>query len=197
MDLPFLELDQELWDRDKRASRCSSIPAASSAGSLPLKEIGPAIEAGKSYTLVIDREWPDGRGAPLAEAVSQDSSASGPPDRTPHRSGEVAHHGAARRRRADAAGDRFPKPLDYALLQHSHRSARRRRERSRWGATRRSGDSRRSSRGSGASIEIVVQTTLEDLAGNHVGRAFDVDTFKAVTKEVARETLSLRFRPKS
>ena len=30
---PFLELDQELWDRDQRASPCSSTPAASSAAS--------------------------------------------------------------------------------------------------------------------------------------------------------------------
>jgi hypothetical protein len=42
---------------------------------------------------------------------------------------------------------------------------------------------------------VVVQTTLEDLAGNHIGRAFDVDTFERVTP-VARETVEVRFRIK-
>jgi hypothetical protein len=42
--------------------------------------------------------------------------------------------------------------------------------------------------------QVVIQTTLEDLAGNHVGRAFDVDTFDRVTRSVSRETTSLPFR---
>jgi hypothetical protein len=40
---------------------------------------------------------------------------------------------------------------------------------------------------------VVVRTTLEDLAGNHIGRAFDVDTFERVTP-VASETAEVRFR---
>jgi hypothetical protein len=41
---------------------------------------------------------------------------------------------------------------------------------------------------------VVVQTTLEDLAGNHVGRAFDVDTFDRVTRTISKDTTSLPFR---
>jgi hypothetical protein len=41
---------------------------------------------------------------------------------------------------------------------------------------------------------IVVPTNLEDLAGNKVGRAFDVDVFEKVTRTVERETVSLPFR---
>ena len=41
---------------------------------------------------------------------------------------------------------------------------------------------------------IVIQTTLEDLAGNHIGRAFDVDTFDPITRTVARDTVSVAFR---
>jgi hypothetical protein len=39
----------------------------------------------------------------------------------------------------------------------------------------------------------VVQTTLEDLAGNHIGRAFDVDTFERVAPLV-KETAEVAFR---
>ena len=42
--------------------------------------------------------------------------------------------------------------------------------------------------------QIVIQTTLEDLAGNHIGRAFDVDTFDRVTRSISRDTASLSFR---
>jgi hypothetical protein len=41
---------------------------------------------------------------------------------------------------------------------------------------------------------IVIHTTLEDLAGNHINRAFDVDTFDPITRKVERETVSLPLR---
>jgi len=40
---------------------------------------------------------------------------------------------------------------------------------------------------------LIVQTTLEDLAGNHIGRPFDVDTFDRVTKVVTAETVDVPF----
>lgn len=43
---------------------------------------------------------------------------------------------------------------------------------------------------------IVVRTTLEDLAGNHINRAFDVDTFDPITRTVATETVTLALRIK-
>ena len=43
---------------------------------------------------------------------------------------------------------------------------------------------------------IVIRTTLEDLAGNHINRPFDVDTFDPITKSVSSETVSLRVRPR-
>ena len=41
---------------------------------------------------------------------------------------------------------------------------------------------------------LKVDRSLEDLAGNHIGRAFDVDTFDAVSKHLERTTVSLPFR---
>jgi hypothetical protein len=46
-----------------------------------------------------------------------------------------------------------------------------------------------------AGYRVIVQTTLEDLAGNHIGRAFDVDTFDPITRSLPRDTVSLPFRP--
>jgi hypothetical protein len=91
----------------------------------------------------------------------------------------------------------FPKPMDFALLQHLLEvtgpggriagSVAVVRDETEWRFTPQQpwvvGD-----------YQIVIQTTLEDLAGNHVGRAFDVDTFERVTRSLPKETTSLPFR---
>jgi hypothetical protein len=43
---------------------------------------------------------------------------------------------------------------------------------------------------------VEVQKALEDLAGNRIGRAFDVDTFAPITKAIAGETVVLPFHPR-
>jgi hypothetical protein len=55
-------------------------PGRIKRGVLPLEEVGPSLEAGKSYTLVIDREWIDGSGNPLQESFEKTFKV-GPPDR--------------------------------------------------------------------------------------------------------------------
>jgi hypothetical protein len=39
----------------------------------------------------------------------------------------------------------------------------------------------------------VVDTAIEDLAGNHVGQPFDIDVFEHVTEHIATKTISLPF----
>jgi hypothetical protein len=39
-----------------------------------------------------------------------------------------------------------------------------------------------------------VDTGLEDLAGNHIGQPFDIDTFEKVTQQIVIETIALPFR---
>ena len=51
IDLAFLEIDQELWDRDQRRLTVLFDPGRIKRGVLPRDEIGAALEAGKSYTL--------------------------------------------------------------------------------------------------------------------------------------------------
>lgn len=193
--LPFLELDEELWDPGNTRLTVLFDPGRIKREVLPLKEIGPSIQAGRQYTLAIDRDWPDGRGAPLAEEFRKQFRVA-PPDRTPP-------DPTAWRLTAPRAGAlqplllQFPKPMDYALLQHLIQVAGPdgavagtvtvEREETEWRFTPtqpwKSGDYR-----------LIVATTLEDLAGNHIGRAFDVDTFDPITKSLPRDTVSLPFR---
>ncbi len=43
---------------------------------------------------------------------------------------------------------------------------------------------------------LVADTTLEDLAGNSIGRAFDVDVFAPVQQRITTQTVSLPFEVK-
>ena len=77
VELPFLEIDEELWDATTTRLTLIIDPGRIKRGVRPLEEIGPALEAGKSYTLAIGREWRDGAGNPLKE-ISRKCSKSRP-----------------------------------------------------------------------------------------------------------------------
>ena len=157
--------------------------------------MGAPVEPGKQYTLVIDRDWPDSRGAPLAEEF-----------RKPFRvvaAGRKPPQVTDWHLTAPSAGVEaplviaFPKPLDYALLQHMLTVSGRAgpvagtvavgREEPQWLFTP-------NQPWAEGEYRVVVETALEDLAGNHIGRAFDVDNFDKVTRTVASPTVEVPFR---
>jgi hypothetical protein len=193
--LPFLELDEELWDRDGTRLTVLFDPGRIKREVLPLREIGPSIEAGKRYTLLVDRDFPDGRGAPLAEEYRKEFRVAAA-DRTPP---ETSNWRVASPRAGttEPLVLTFPEPLDYALLQHLIEVIGPdgavvgrivvEREETEWRFAPqqpwKAGD-----------YHLSIQTTLEDLAGNHIGRPFDVDTFDPITRTIPRDTVSLQFR---
>ncbi len=78
--LPFVELDQELWNRDHTRLTLLFDPGRIKRGVKPNVDMGPVLEEGKRYTLVIDREFKDGNGAPLETAFRHEFTA-GPAER--------------------------------------------------------------------------------------------------------------------
>jgi len=87
----------------------------------------------------------------------------------------------------------FPKPLDYALLMRLVEvsgvagAAAVERNETQWRFTPsqpwRAGD-----------YTLKIDNALEDLAGNRIGRPFDVDTFERVSEHLTSQTTSLPFR---
>ncbi|HEY6401210.1 MAG TPA: Ig-like domain-containing protein [Blastocatellia bacterium] len=199
VELPFLEIDQELWDGTMSRLTLIIDPGRIKRGVRPLEEIGPALEAGKSYTLVIGREWRDGSGIPLKESVQKTFKVE-PPDREPP-------DPARWKIEAPQAGSRdplavvFPEPMDHALAQRLIRVA-----------AEPAGDSRGFVEGT-ISLEdqerrwiftpdtvwrrgryqIIIQTTVEDLAGNNIGKPFEVDLFEGVGRRLSATTVKLPF----
>ena len=191
VEYPFLELDQELWDRDQRRFTVLFDPGRIKRGLASLAEAGPALEEGHNYTLVIDRNWKDGRGAMLAEEFRKEFRVAAA-DRTP----PDPKKWRLTVPRAGSAADlviRFPKPLDYALLQHEIEvsavtgKVSVERDETQWRFTP-------DHPWPAGTYTIVIRTTLEDLAGNHINRPFDVDTFDPITRTVATETVTLPLR---
>ena len=191
VELPFLEIDQELWDPANTRLTVLFDPGRIKRGLVPLNEVGPNIQEGRRYTLSISRDWQDAGGSPLAAAFTK-------PFRVIADEREAVDP-AKWRIDAPNAGTRdpllltFPRPLDYALLQRAIKVSgiagrvEVTRGETEWRFTP-------DAPWKAGSHDLIVETTLEDVAGNRVGRPFDVDTFREVTKQIETATVSVPFR---
>jgi hypothetical protein len=170
----FLEIDQELWDPQMRRLTILFDPGRIKRDLAPNLQMGLPILAGRAYTLAIDREFLDARGAPLA-ADFRKPFRGAPADRAPLDSTEwriAAPHADSR----GALVIQFPKPLDYALLRRTiavrfagatiQGAVTIAHEETDWSFTPADPWKR-------GAYELAIDTILEDIAGNRLGRAFD------------------------
>ena len=195
VELPFLEVEEELWNPEMTRLTLFIDPGRIKRGVQPLEEIGPALEAGESYTLAIDRDWQDAEGNPLKESYRKTFKV-GPPAREalvtatwkiiPPPAGSL-----------EAVRIRFPEPLDHALAQRlirvtdtdGHVVS---------GETSLSDSERQwnlvpAKTWVAGPYRIVIQTAIEDLAGNNIGKPFEVDLFEGVQRRLSHTTVSIAF----
>lgn len=172
----FVEIDQELWDPSGRRLTVLFDPARIKRGLVDHINEGPPLTAGEACTLEIDSLWRDAAGGLLA-APHRQPFAVGPPLRDP------LDPDAWRLTPPAAAGDAlvidFPHPLDAALALRAF-SVSRDGERVSCAAELAHGETRlRLAPGlpwrPGAYF-LEADPVLEDIAGNRIGRPFDVDT---------------------
>jgi len=195
VEIPFLEIDEELWNPSMTRLTLFIDPGRIKRGVRPLEEIGPALQEGKRYTLVIDQAWKDGAGSPLKEAFRKTFKV-GPPDRDPPDPARWQVQSPKRETRA-ALTIAVSEPMDRALAERVIRvmndsgelvegkAGLENQERG-WSFV----PSAPWHRGS---YRIVVETTIEDLAGNNIGKPFDVDLFESVQRRVTNSTVRLPF----
>ncbi len=196
VELPFLELGEELWDRAAKRFTLFFDPGRIKRGLKPRAELGPALEEGKSYTLVIDRDWPDADGNPLKECFRK-SFRAGPPDDQPPdlKTWKIQSPSAGTMQSLTV---RFPKPMDHALLQRMiwvvdgaggklEGQVEVNNEETRWQFT----PQRVWQAGN---HHLILDAALEDLAGNSIGRPFEVDVFQPIQREVKKELIELPFQ---
>jgi hypothetical protein len=195
----FLELPQELWDRDGKRFTLLLDPGRIKRGLKPREDLGPVLEAGKRYTLVIDRDWQDAEGTPLKESYRKTFRVLPPDESQPDpKTWKLA---------PPAAGTKAPlvmtspKSLDHALLQrmlwitdeHGDKvpgTIDVTRQETCWRFTP-------AAAWKSAQYHLVADTRLEDLAGNSIARPFEVDELRPVERERKIETVQIPFEVRS
>jgi hypothetical protein len=189
-----LPLDYEFWSPDHTRFTIFLDPGRVKRGILPNEQMGRPLEAGRSITLHIKREWRDEHGLPLKEDFRREFLV-GPPDEAPL-------DPASWRVEAPAAGGRgslsvsFPKALDRGLLLRAlgvERDGRPvagevavERGETRWAFTP-------AEPWRPGAYHVLVLDILEDVAGNQIGRAFEVDTFRTVDNSAEPQTITIPF----
>jgi hypothetical protein len=196
VDSPFLEIDEELWSPDGKRFTLLFDPGRIKRGLKPREELGPVLEAGRSYVLIIDGDWADAVGRPLKSGFRKVFRVGLPDGLSPDpKTWSVV---SPRPHSREPVVVRFPGPLDRALLERliwiEDRDARvvpgsvvvgdaERRWQFAPGEPWHEGDYR-----------LVIGADLEDVAGNSVARPFEVDVAGPISGRVATTTVNLPFR---
>lgn len=185
---------EELWDPGYKRLTLALDPGRIKRGLTSNQKMGPPIAEGKRYTLVVDQGWLDARGVPMVEGFRK-SFRGGPAERTPPdpKQWRIA---APKAGSADALIVGFPTPMNYPLLlrmlkvsgEHGNiaGTVKAGRDETEWCFTP-------SQPWVAGGYQLIVDTAIEDLAGNHVGQPFDVDVFDHVTEHITAKTVSLGF----
>ncbi len=194
--LPFLRLDEELWNPAGDRLTVFIDPGRIKSGLLPREEVGPALEAGKEYRLVVDAAWEDVDGYPLGESFEKQFRVVKPDlERPTLPTWQLELPPAGTR---DPLVVRFPEPLDRALLQRVVWVAES--EGGEVAGTIQTAEEERiwkllpSQPWQPGLYALCAENTLEDLAGNSLGRPFEIDVFDTVSKRVERKTLRRGFQ---
>jgi hypothetical protein len=191
IDRPFVEIAEELWDPDVRRLTLLFDPGRIKRGLRPHDEVGPPLRAGISYRLVVDAGWSDAEGLPLKAPFEKRFSTFAADRTSPDPDDWVLE--------APASGGRegvvlaFPEPFDHGLLTRvlhvRDAGGRRLPGRVEIGEGERRWTFSPDLPWAAGNYEIVVETLLEDLAGNNLRYVFDTDLNQPGGPEIEEEAI--------
>lgn len=185
---------EELWDPNVQRLTLTFDPGRIKRGLTSNQSMGPPIADGQRYTLAIDREWPDAHGVPLVDTYRK-TFRGGPAIRNPP-DPKLWKVTAPRAGTTDPLIVDFDRPMNYPLLQRmlqvsasggrSDGTVSVDRQESQWRFTPKAP-------WSAGAHRLIVDTALEDLAGNKIGQPFDIDVFDRVTEHITTTTVDVPF----
>jgi hypothetical protein len=176
---PFLPLDAEFFNDDRTRYTVFFDPGRHKRDNAPIAAMGRSLTEGKSYTLVVDSEWRDGNGLPLTQQFKRTFKV-GPADDKPLdlKTWKVLAPPAGTLTPLSVA---FPEPLDHGLLLRAlgvvSPDGTPLPGKVVVGANELTWSFTPQSPWAAGAYNIVAFGMLEDLAGNRIGRAFEVDQF--------------------
>jgi hypothetical protein len=177
---PFLPLDVDLWNDNRTRYTVLFDPGRVKRGILPNEEMGRALAAGRGYTLVVDDGWRDAAGQKLA-APFRRSFRAGPPadDALDPQEWQIEAPPAQTR---DPLLVTFPASLDHGLLQRAL-TVSLNGERVAGDVQTDPGETRwrfsPTAPWRAGEYQLHASSILEDVAGNRIGRAFEVKELAA------------------
>ena len=194
IDMPFLELDEELWDPSGQRLTLLIDPGRIKRGLKPREEIGPVLEQGKSYTLEIADSWHDAQDVPLKATVRKRFTVTAALTSPP----QMSHWTLSSPSERLPLVVTFDRPMDHALAQRLLRVTNARGEpiagtialsknETVWSFTP-------TLPWTDGEYRLVADTRLEDPAGNSLARPFEVDLLRPIEKKIPVQTQSRTFQ---
>ena len=184
LELPFLELEQELWSRDSKRLTLLLDPGRIKRGLKPREEMGPIFVPGEKYELVINGKWPDHTGRPLGSDFLKKFRATEMDETQPTiLSWRIT---SPKPDSAQKLSIKFPEPMDSSMLEHvlnvEDSTGKRVSGKTKVADNERVWTFTPAIPWRTGQYNIVVENTLEDLAGNSLEKPFDVDVFRDIPK---------------
>jgi len=174
---PFLEMAEELWDAEGQRLTLFIDPGRVKRGLKPREDLGPVLEKGQTYTLVIDGSWRDANGQPLGKEHRKGFRVDEPIERAIEPNDWALEAPAAASKKPLIV--RFSRPLDHALLRRTLTvlgadgrpiagEIKVSKDEVQWGFTP-------YTPWVAGKCELAIDRILEDICGNRVGRPFELD----------------------
>ncbi len=196
IELPFLELGEELWDASMERLTLFIDPGRIKRGVKPLEEIGPSLQEGANFTLVIDRQWRDAAGLPLKQDYTKKFKVTAPDRESINPHDWILN--------LPSAGSNLPlviefgEALDFALAHrliqilsmdgHPVEGAKKL-ENNETSLTFTPNQPWQK-----GEYTLRIQSILEDLAGNNVGKTFEVDVFNHVHRRIQNDHVDVMLK---
>ena len=172
----FLELGEELWDPLGMRFTLLLDPGRIKRGLKPRALLGPSLLTSESYTLIVNNQWKDANRQPLLEPVTKHFTVGQADDIQP--SPDNWHMNTPNSGTRETLVITLDEPLDHAMLEwaisiHSSSGSTCQGiveisdQETTWNWTP-------ESKWEKGSYVLIIDTTLEDRAGNSIGRPFEV-----------------------
>jgi hypothetical protein len=197
VEAPFLYMVEELWDPDYRRLTLLFDPGRIKRGLARREQMGPALVEGKQYSLAIDRDFQDARGVPMRDEFRKQFVVASSDRTTPETANWLIR--APKAQTGEPLVVDFGEPMDWGMLQRALTvrgaggivagTVSVAREESEWRFFP-------NGRWEPGQYQLLVDTSFEDLAGNHIGRLFDVDLdrFESISEHIEQKTSTIEFQ---
>ncbi len=192
----FLEIGEELWDGTGTRITLLFDPGRVKKGLSPRLQFGPVLEAGQEYRLVIEKTWRDANNQPLTASFEKKFTA-GPAIETAVNVKEWKIEAPSAGSATKPLTINFPRSLDRALLQRMITVTDPKGQEIDGEITLADNERRWAFLPAkplpAGNYSLVIDTALEDSAGNNVARPFEIDIFDRVDKTPGPEFVKLPF----